>query len=81
MIDFVNEQGYLSVFWTIDTLDWTSEATPESIWKRVMNNACPGAIVLMHCGSQQEAQALPAVIEELRASGYELATLSEVLSY
>ncbi len=80
LVQFVNGEGYLSIFWTVDTLDWMTEATPESIRSRVMNNACPGAIVLMHCGSPQEAQVLPTIIQDLRASGYEVVTLSEVLS-
>jgi len=74
----VNELGYLGVFWTLDTLDWETDATPESVIERA-SRAGPGTIVLMHCGSQQGAVALPAVIENLRAAGYEPVTLTEVL--
>ncbi len=79
-VDFVNGEGYVSIFWTIDTLDWMAETTPDRIRSRVLNNACPGAIVLMHCGSPQEAQALPSLIQGLKSSGYEVVTLSEALS-
>ena len=40
----------------------------------------PGAIYVMHVGSQsQDAAALPRVIEGLRAAGYEFGTIDEVL--
>lgn len=74
----VNELGYMSVFWTLDTLDWETDTTPESIIERA-SRAGPGTIVLMHCGSPQEAVALPAVIGNLRAAGYEPVTLTELL--
>jgi len=76
----VNALGYLSVYWTVDTLDWMPEETCERIRSRVMSNVCPGAIVLMHCNSPQEGQALASIIGDLKASGYDVVTLTEVLS-
>lgn len=79
LVKQLNELGYLSVFWTLDTLDWETKTTPENIIARV-SRAGPGTIVLMHCDSPQEAVALPTVIGNLRAAGYEPVTLTEVLS-
>lgn len=76
----VNDLGYMSVFWTVDTLDWMPDETCEQIRSRVMSNVCPGAIVLMHCNSPQEGQVLDSIIEDLKASGYEVMTLTEVLA-
>ncbi|MFH1150345.1 MAG: polysaccharide deacetylase family protein [Actinomycetota bacterium] len=76
----VNRLGYIGVLWTFDTLDWEPDATADGIRQRVAAKACPGAIVLMHLGSAQEASALPAVISDLRAAGYQVVTLSEVLA-
>ena len=80
LIRQVNAEGYMSIFWTVDTLDWMPEKTCEEVRSRVMSRACPGAIVLMHCNSPQEAQVLPAIISDLTASGYQVVTLTEVLS-
>ncbi len=80
LVEQINSLGYLSVYWTVDTLDWMDSATGETIRERVARNAVPGAIILMHCGSQQEAQALSLVIEDLRKMGLEPVTLSELLS-
>lgn len=80
LIRQVNDLGYMSVFWTVDTLDWMPEKTCEQIRSRVMSNVCPGAIVLMHCNSPREGQVLGSIIEDLRAAGYEVITLTEVLA-
>jgi len=76
----VNDLGYMSIYWTVDTLDWMPDKTCEQIRSRAMSNACPGAILLMHCGSPQEGQVLGSIIEDLHAAGYEVMTLTEVLA-
>lgn len=80
LVDRVNADGYLSVSWTVDAYDWEPSRAPQAIYSRVMSGVSPGAIVLMHCGSPQEAQVLPSIINDLRAAGYTLVTVSEVLS-
>ncbi len=80
LVRLVNSLGYLSVFWTVDSLDWEEGITPEQVRQRVVSAAVPGAIILMHCGSPQEAQILSLVIEDLRNMGYEMVTLSELLA-
>lgn len=71
--------GYRTVYWTIDTLDWQTTATPDSITKRVMDNLANGVIVLMHAGSDVEAQTLDGLMTKIEANGYEMVTVSEVL--
>ncbi|GEM_PF-1397069 len=79
LISQVNELGYLSVYWTIDSLDWMSQETPDSIRARVVSKASPGAVVLMHCNSPQQKEALPPIISELKSEGYKFVTLTEAL--
>lgn len=71
--------GYtINVLWTIDTLGWKGLSADE-INARVLDGAAPGAIVLMHVGSQsQDAAALPEMIHQLRAQGYTFATVAEL---
>lgn len=71
--------GYRTVIWTIDTLDWQADSTPERIIQRIMSQLTPGAIILMHAGSSSEAKALDQVITLLQQQGYALVTLSEDL--
>ncbi len=71
--------GYRTVIWTIDTLDWQTDSTPERIIQRITSQLTPGAIILMHAGSSSEAKALDQVITLLQQQGYALVTLSEDL--
>lgn len=72
--------GYtINVMWTIDTLGWNG-LTAAEINARVMDGAAPGAIVLMHVGSQsQDAVALPNMISQLREQGYSFATVDDLV--
>lgn len=71
--------GYRTVIWTIDTLDWQTDSTPERILQIITSKLTYGAIILMHAGSASEAQALDRVITFLQGKGYQLVTLSEIL--
>jgi peptidoglycan/xylan/chitin deacetylase (PgdA/CDA1 family) len=83
-IGLVNDAGYGSIRWTIDTLGWkgTSDGmTVDGVVERVLGTARAGQIVLMHVGSHPtdgstlDADALPRIIRELRALGYRFVTL------
>jgi peptidoglycan/xylan/chitin deacetylase (PgdA/CDA1 family) len=72
--------GYRTVMWTIDTLDWQTDSTPQRILQIISDNLTPGAIILMHAGSASEAQALDQVITMLQGQGYQLVTITEDLA-
>ena len=70
--------GYtINVMWTTDTMGWDG-ATSSQILQKVLAEARPGGIVLMHVGAaSQDAAALPAMIDQLRARGYRLQTVRD----
>ncbi len=70
--------GYtINVMWTTDTMGWDG-ATSGQILQKVLAEATPGGIVLMHVGAaSQDAAALPAMIDQLRAGGYRLQTVRD----
>jgi peptidoglycan/xylan/chitin deacetylase (PgdA/CDA1 family) len=76
--------GYRPILWSTDSLDWTPEATVESVYSHVVNGASNGAIIVMHFDSPTSkdttAQILPAAIDTLRQSGYRLVTITELLT-
>ncbi len=76
----VGAEGYLSVYWTIDTLDWKPERTPAEVREAILSRVAPGSIVLMHVGSRQTAEVLPQVIAELKARGYGFVDLGWALA-
>ncbi|MHB8867250.1 MAG: polysaccharide deacetylase family protein [Thermoleophilia bacterium] len=76
----VGVEGYVSVYWTIDTLDWKPERTPAEVEETILSNVAPGSIILMHVGSRQTAEVLPRVIAELKARGFGFVDLRSALS-
>lgn len=71
------EIGYTTIMWTIDTVDW-KRPPHEEIVKKVTDNATQGAIVLMH-PVEPTVQALPSMIESLKAAGYALVPVCQVI--
>jgi peptidoglycan/xylan/chitin deacetylase (PgdA/CDA1 family) len=88
-IRLVNEAGYGSFRWTVDTLGWKGTSggmTTSAVVARVTDTARPGQIVLLHVGSHPtdrstlDADALPEIIDRLQARGYRFITLTEALA-
>jgi peptidoglycan/xylan/chitin deacetylase (PgdA/CDA1 family) len=71
--------GYRSVMWALDSGDWRAEATPAGVARRVLTNAAPGDIVVMHVAAQATAAALPVILDGLAERGLQVVTVSEVL--
>jgi peptidoglycan/xylan/chitin deacetylase (PgdA/CDA1 family) len=71
--------GYQTVYWTIDTLDWQTTATHDSIRKIVMANIKNGIIVLMHAGSQAESETLDELMTTIEQMQYQMVTVTQVL--
>lgn len=66
----VAEDGYLTIYWTLDSLDSVQKGiTATQIRERVLGRVQAGNIVLLHCGSQATADALPDILSGLRARG------------
>ena len=78
------EAGYRPILWTVDSGDWTSDATPESVYSHIINGASNGAIIVLHFDSPRTqdttAQILPAAIDALRDAGFHLVTITELLT-
>lgn len=87
-IAVVNKQCYVPFRWTIDTLGYEGTSGGQSVSKivaKVMAKATPGGVVLMHQGDNPtdhttlDADALPQIIDGLRAKGYRFVTLADSL--
>ncbi|HWQ60912.1 MAG TPA: polysaccharide deacetylase family protein [Negativicutes bacterium] len=74
------ERGYTMVLWDIDPHDWARPPV-DNVVGTVLRRAAPGSIVLLHDGQYPlpTAKALAIIIDRLRAEGYELVTVSELL--
>jgi peptidoglycan-N-acetylglucosamine deacetylase len=67
------------VMWTVDTLGWNGAGANEIV-NTALSKAKPGAIYIMHVGSQsQDAVALQRVIDGLKSQGYSFGTITDIL--
>lgn len=77
------EHGQTSTdYWNFPDDNLTELDDPQEIADLLVENAFPGAVVILHpLYNQREhiLQALPMISERLKAEGYEFATLSELL--
>lgn len=73
------EAGYpYSIQWSLDTIDWQQPATGVII-SRIKTGASNGDIILMHIGGINTPEAVNQVIPWLKAQGYQLVPLSDLL--
>lgn len=77
VLQAAQEAGYKTILWTIDTIDW-QRPQPQIITQRVTSKASNGAIVLMH-PTAPTVNALPVIIDELKAKDYKFVTVSKLL--
>lgn len=80
VLRIAGELGYTVIQWDTDSLDWKNPGV-DAIINRVVSRAHPGDIILMHASDscKQTHEALPVIIDRLKAEGYEFVTVSELL--
>lgn len=72
--------GYpVTAYWARDTIDWDPGTTTAQIVARTTSPLPPsGAIVLAHLGGFRTGEALPQIVDVLRANGYTMTTISDL---
>ncbi len=77
----MTERGMALILWSVDSEDYAMPGV-DRIVRNVLSAVKPGAIVLMHDGGgdrSQTVKALPQIIRRLRARGFGLVTVPELL--
>ncbi|WP_431307267.1 polysaccharide deacetylase family protein [Ferdinandcohnia quinoae] len=77
-IQVANRLDMKTVIWTVDTVDWRKPATSEMV-RRVVSKVGNGSMVLMH-PTKPTAEGLDTMIMDIKAKGYKLGTVSELMS-
>ncbi|HEX4436770.1 MAG TPA: polysaccharide deacetylase family protein [Solirubrobacteraceae bacterium] len=75
--------GLSTVLWNVDPADYTQPGTT-AIEQRVLAQVRPGSIVISHDGGGPRGQTLaayPGIIRQLRARGYRIVTVLQLLGY
>lgn len=79
VIQTAKNHNLVTILWCVDPRDWQKD-NPEQIAQHVIENAENGAIILLHEGRESTLKALPQIIEGLWEKGFEIVSLSELLS-
>ncbi|KMY56021.1 delta-lactam-biosynthetic de-N-acetylase [Bacillus wudalianchiensis] len=73
------EEGYTHVMWSLAFVDW--QTNNQKGWQysydNIMKQIHPGAVLLLHTVSKDNAEALPKVLKDLKKKGYRFASLDE----
>ena len=75
-----DENGIVIIIWSLDTLDWKYRDA-DKVYDAIMSEVKDGDIILCHDLHGTTVDAMERVIPDLIAQGYQLVTVSELLSY
>ena len=78
LIDTCLDMGVLPVQWDVDSLDW-KDLSAADIAERILSRVRSGSIILCHNNGLHTAEALPIVIDGLRAKGFEFVPVGELV--
>lgn len=78
-LELVTSLGFRSVFWSVAYADWDTSAQKgkEHAFDTVTARFHPGAVILLHAVSKDNAKALGKIIDKAHAEGYQFKTLDD----
>ncbi|MFS0784656.1 delta-lactam-biosynthetic de-N-acetylase [Bacillus sp. 1P06AnD] len=76
-LEITNKAGYVNVFWSLAYKDWDvkNQKGADYAYQQIMSQVHPGAIMLIHSISKDNADALERVIIDLKKKGYSFKSL------
>jgi peptidoglycan-N-acetylglucosamine deacetylase len=77
-IQVADQLDMKTILWTVDTVDWRKPATSEMV-QRVLTKVENGSMVLMH-PTRPVAEGIGTMITKIKAKGYQLGTVSDLMS-
>lgn len=73
------QQGYYTIQWDVDSLDWMPGISRDEIFNRIHSKIKPGSIILFHNDTPHTAAMLPSIISSLKQKGYGFLPVSELI--
>jgi len=67
--------------WSVDPRDWENSATADGIFDHIMDRVFDGSILLFHDIHDVTVAAIEKIVPELIKRGYQLVTVSELMSH
>ena len=78
VIKAAQDNGYYTIQWNLDTLDYTG-LTGEEMWNRIKDKIDSGDIILMHNGTEHTADSLDMLLENIKEKNLEIVKISELI--
>ena len=78
LVDTANAMGLYPIQWDVDSLDW-KDLSAADIASRIVSRVQSGSIILCHNNGLHTAEALPIIIDSLRAKGFEFVPIGELI--
>lgn len=78
VIKTAQENGYYPIQWNLDTLDYKG-LTGDEMWNRIKSKLQNGSIILSHNGTEHTADSLDMLIKNIKQSGYQITTVSNLI--
>ncbi|MEF3306802.1 delta-lactam-biosynthetic de-N-acetylase [Paenibacillus sp. GYB003] len=71
--------GYTNVFWSVAYVDWDTKKQygAKYAYDKVVSQLHPGAVILLHSVSKDNAEAMGSIIDYAREQGYEFKRLDQ----
>lgn len=81
LLNVGNQLGYRHIFWSVAFVDWHEDQPKgkDYAYGELMNQLHPGAVILMHTVSPDNAEALPDFIKDAKKDGYTFKTLDDLV--
>lgn len=78
----VDSLGYTSVFWSLAYADWdlNNQKGEQYAYDKVISRLHPGAVILLHSVSPDNANSLDDIIDEAKRQGYKFKSLRDYVS-
>ena len=81
MLDWAADAGYYTILWSLAYVDWyvDKQQGADHALTQVMNRIHPGAIILLHSTSSDNAEAMDQLLPAIKGAGYEFKTLDDLV--
>ena len=79
---YAKELGYHTVFWSLAYVDWNndSQPTPETAFSKLIPRIHNGAVVLLHCTSQTNAEIMDELLTRWESMGYRFERIDKLFN-
>ena len=82
VLDWAHEAGYYTILWSLAYVDWHVDRQKGGAYahEQVMRRIHPGAIILLHSTSSDNADAMAELVPSIREAGYEFRSIQHLVA-